>query len=96
MDWDNSDPQAIHGTWMVINSFNASINIKFRRKFLPTAEITKDWKIAAMPPLREVDLVQVARELNINAAGKKPLKNRDAIARFVKAVLLKARFYNID
>ncbi|KAI1709053.1 hypothetical protein DdX_11450 [Ditylenchus destructor] len=57
------------------------------RKFLPTAEITKDWKIAAMPPLREVDLVQVARELNINAAGKKPLKNRDAIARFVKALI---------
>ncbi|KAI1722438.1 hypothetical protein Ddc_06595 [Ditylenchus destructor] len=57
------------------------------RRFLPTAEITKDWKISAMPPLREIDLVQVARELNINAAGKKPLKNRDAIARFVKALI---------
>uniref|UniRef100_A0A915EE93 Uncharacterized protein n=1 Tax=Ditylenchus dipsaci TaxID=166011 RepID=A0A915EE93_9BILA len=59
------------------------------RKFIPTAEISQDWKILAKPPLLEVDLVQVARELNVSRSGKKTLKNKDAIGRFVKAALKK-------
>lgn len=57
------------------------------RLFLPSAQTTCEWKISAEPPLRAIDLVKIARDLNYNRGGKKFLNNKDGISKFVKAVL---------
>jgi len=56
------------------------------RRFSPLAQCSREWRIPVAPPLREVDLVKEARAMNING-GKRMLKNRDAIGRFVKIIL---------
>lgn len=63
------------------------------RLFLPSAQITREWKIAAEHPLRAVDLVKVAKELNHIRGGKKFLNNKDGISKFVKAVLEQVLYY---
>lgn len=62
------------------------------RRFLPSAQTTCEWKIMAEPPLRAVDLVKVARDLHHIRGGKKFLNNKDAITKFVKAVLEQVNF----
>ncbi|KAI6219937.1 hypothetical protein M3Y95_01080500 [Aphelenchoides besseyi] len=50
-----------------------------------TAQVTQQWVIDADPPLREVDLVQTARDVSLRI-GRKNMKTRDVITRFVRSV----------
>jgi hypothetical protein len=66
--------------------FARDLNGLSGRHFSPTAPTQHEWKIVPKPPLRQVDLVEVARRLSLSR-GKRSLSNRDAISRFVKTAL---------
>ncbi|KAI6178165.1 hypothetical protein M3Y98_00471300 [Aphelenchoides besseyi] len=50
-----------------------------------TAKVTENWFIDVDPPLRKVDLVKTARDVSLRI-GRKNMKTRDVITRFVRAV----------
>jgi len=58
-----------------------------RRRFSTMNDVRHNWKIQAMPPLREVDLVNIARTIDYTRGAKKQLSNKDGITRFVKTCL---------
>ncbi|KAI6230076.1 hypothetical protein M3Y99_01098100 [Aphelenchoides fujianensis] len=55
------------------------------RHFDLNGPVTQNWFVDAEPPLREVDLVKTAREVSLRI-GRKNMKTRDVITRFVRAV----------
>uniref|UniRef100_A0A914Y705 Uncharacterized protein n=1 Tax=Panagrolaimus superbus TaxID=310955 RepID=A0A914Y705_9BILA len=72
-----------------------------KRRFSTMNNVLHQWRIQAQPPLREVDLVQTARTVDISRGTKKPLSNKEGITRFVKTVLEllipeeQARYYTV-
>uniref|UniRef100_A0AC34F9W1 Phosphoprotein n=1 Tax=Panagrolaimus sp. ES5 TaxID=591445 RepID=A0AC34F9W1_9BILA len=72
-----------------------------KRRFSTMNNVQHQWRIQSQPPLREVDLVQTARTVDISRGTKKPLSNKEGITRFVKTVLEllipeeQARYYTV-
>uniref|UniRef100_A0A7E4V9Z8 Reverse transcriptase domain-containing protein n=1 Tax=Panagrellus redivivus TaxID=6233 RepID=A0A7E4V9Z8_PANRE len=58
-----------------------------KRRFSTHNDVRHPWRIASVPPLREVDLVATAHTMDFTRGTKKSLSNKDAITRFVKTVL---------
>ena len=54
------------------------------RTFDLNGPVLQHWYIPEEPPLLAVDLVKVARDVSLRA-GRKNMKTRDAITRFVRA-----------
>jgi hypothetical protein len=72
-----------------------------KSRFSTMNNVQHQWRIQAQPPLREVDLVQTARIVDISRGTKKPLSNKEGITRFVKTILEllipeeQAQFYTV-
>lgn len=67
-----------------------------KRRFSTMNDVRHPWKIQAMPPLREVDLVNTARTIDYTRGAKKQLSNKDGITRFVKTCLELVSFKVFD
>jgi hypothetical protein len=89
-----------------MNSLREMVSSKYdegntKRRFSTMNNVTHQWRIQAQPPLREVDLINTARTVDISRGTKKPLSNKEGITRFVKTVLEllipeeQARFYTV-
>jgi hypothetical protein len=55
------------------------------RTFDLNAQVSQPWYIHDNPPLKAVDLVKTARDVSLRI-GRKNLKTRDIITRYVRAV----------